>query len=188
MISEKSYVLLKLTKRAQQSQTIHGASPTYHKKLIILEIYQVNIKVVMKLGTRKIFWLYCFWVIPMIQNVSVVSSSINKGGKMKEVRICRKFLCLLWNLQYWSIEHEVSRSKIKRLWNFFDSFLMSLQFCSVFFWFMLPKVGKYDPFLYYLSKIKKLDLLQQRPQFLNAWEHFFCNLRLNSRAREKSIE
>ena len=144
-----------------------------------------------KLCTRKIFWLYCFWVIPMIQNVSVVSSSINKGGKMKEVRICRKFLCLLWNLQYWSIEHEVSRSKIKRLWNFFDSFLMSLQFCSVFFWFMLPKVGKYDRD-FYSTITKKLDLLQQRPagtifKCLRTFLIFFCNIRLTSRARKKSI-
>ena len=116
---------------------------------------------------------------------------------MKEVRICRKFLCLLWNLQYWSIEHEVSRSKIKRLWNFFDSFLMSLQFCSVFFWFMLPKVWKYDRYFHstiVYSIIKKLNLLQQRPAAGTIFKCLrtflillICNIRLTSRARKKSI-
>ena len=108
---------------------------------------------------------------------SVVSSIKYKQRrkKKKEVRICRKFLCLLWNLQYWSIEHEVSRSKIKRLWNFFDSFLMSLQFCSVFFWFMLPKVWKYDRDFYSIVLKESLIFYSsgQRVQFLNAWEHFW---------------
>ena len=165
-------MLLKLTKRAQQSQTIHGASPTYHKKLIILEIYQVNIKVVMKLCS-KIFWFYCFWVITtgfwvfgylvtiidiFIKNQSSINKEKNERSQdLQKISLPALEFAILKH-RAWSKQVQ-DQTPLEFFWQFLNE-------SSVLFCILLVHASKSmkvrSRFLLYYYK-KKLDLLQQRP-------------------------
>ena len=78
MISEKSYVLLKLTKRAQQSRTIHGTSPTYRKKTH---------------NIREISSHCAVRIDPLVPQITTRMLYITGSAFLSSFRICDWFSC-----------------------------------------------------------------------------------------------